>query len=275
MRKERPHKFYHDIVLIAVGVFVATPLLVTFLGGFKDQGELRANPLGLPSQPNFSNFGKILSEPDIWIYVGNSLLVAGLTVILTLIVASMAAYAFAQIRFFGSKMLMNYVLLGMMFPFATAILPLFVRLRDFGILNSYTGLILPQVAFGLGFSIILMHSFFKHLPPELWEAAQLDGCSYAGFFWKITLPLSTPIMATVGVFVLVQSWNNFLLPLVVLNDEALYTWPLGIMQFQGEYNTEWSLILAFVTLTLIPAILFFAFAQKYIVEGLTGGAIKG
>ncbi|MDE0589691.1 carbohydrate ABC transporter permease [Halocynthiibacter sp. C4] len=275
MRKERPHKFYHDIVLIAVGVFVATPLLVTFLGGFKDQGELRANPLGLPSQPNFSNFGKILSEPDIWIYVGNSLLVAGLTVILTLIVASMAAYAFAQIRFFGSKMLMNYVLLGMMFPFATAILPLFVRLRDFGILNSYTGLILPQVAFGLGFSIILMHSFFKHLPPELWEAAQLDGCSYAGFFWKITLPLSTPIMATVGVFVLVQSWNNFLLPLVVLNDEALYTWPLGIMQFQGEYNTEWSLILAFVTLTLIPAILFFAFAQKYIVEGLTGGAVKG
>ncbi|WP_226781326.1 carbohydrate ABC transporter permease [Oceaniglobus trochenteri] len=271
----RAHRLYHDLALVAVGIFVATPLLVTFLGGFKDQGELRANPFGLPSTLNLSNFAQILSQPDIWVYVGNSLVVAGMTVALTLIIGAMAAFAFAQIRFFGSRMLLNYVLLGMMFPFATAILPLFVRLRDFGLLNSYAGLVLPQVAFGLGFSILLMRSFFKQLPSELWEAAQIDGCSYAGFFWKVTLPLSTPILATVGVFVLVQSWNNFLLPLVVLNDESLYTWPIGIMQFQGEYNTEWSLILAFVTLTLIPAVIFFAFAQKYIVEGLTGGAVKG
>jgi raffinose/stachyose/melibiose transport system permease protein len=131
------------------------------------------------------------------------------------------------------------------------------------------------VAFGLGFSIVLLRGFFKQLPGELWEAARMDRCSYARFYWSITLPLSRPILATVAVFTLVSSWNNYLLPLVVLNRESAYTWPLGIMRFQGQYSTDWPLVLAFITVTILPAIIFFLLAQKHIVAGLTGGAVKG
>ena len=131
------------------------------------------------------------------------------------------------------------------------------------------------MAFGLGFSVVLMRGFFKQLPQDLWEAARVDGCGYARFYWSITLPLSRPILATVAVFTLVNSWNNYLLPLVVLNREEAYTWPLGIMQFQGQYATDWPLVLAYISVTILPAIFFFLLAQKHIVAGLTGGAVKG
>jgi raffinose/stachyose/melibiose transport system permease protein len=127
----------------------------------------------------------------------------------------------------------------------------------------------------LGFSIVLLRGFFKQLPGELWAAARMDRCSYARVDWSITLPLSRPILATVAVFTLVSSWNNYLLPLVVLNREDAYTWPLGIMRFQGQYSTDWPLVLAFITVTILPAIIFFLAAQKHIVAGLTGGAVKG
>ena len=152
---------------------------------------------------------------------------------------------------------------------------MFIKIRDFGLLDSAWGVILPQVAFGLGFSTVLLRGFFKQLPAELWEAARMDRCGYARFYLSITLPLSRPILATVAVFTLVSSWNNYLLPLVVLNREDAYTWPLGIMRFQGQYSTDWPLVLAFITVTILPAIIFFLAAQKHIVAGLTGGAVKG
>jgi raffinose/stachyose/melibiose transport system permease protein len=135
--------------------------------------------------------------------------------------------------------------------------------------------VLPQAAFSLGFAILLFRRFFKELPPSLLDAAMIDGCGYIRFFWHITLPLSRPILATVAVFVFVQSWNNYLLPLVVLNSDSMYPWPLGVMVFQGEFATQWNLVLAFITLTIIPAIIMFLLAQKYIVAGLTAGAVKG
>ena len=254
--------------------FVLIPLVATVLGGFKTLGELRVDPFGIPDQWLVGNYWAVLSDPWVWRIIFNSLIIAFFTVVLTLIMGAMAAYVFAQITFFGSRMLLSYILLGLLFPAATAILPLFIKIRDFGLLNSHLGIILPQVAFGLAFSVLLMRSFFRQLPRDLWEAARVDGCSYAKFFWRITLPLSTPILATVGVFALVQSWNNFLLPLIVMNDDTMYTWPLGIMQYQGEFSTEWNKVLAFITITLVPAIVFFVFAQRYIIAGLTGGAVK-
>jgi raffinose/stachyose/melibiose transport system permease protein len=171
--------------------------------------------------------------------------------------------------------MMSYLLAGLVFPFATAILPLFIKVRDFGLLDSYWAVILPQTAFGLSLSILLFKTFFEQLPKELFEAAYVEGCGYIRFFWRFTLPLSTPILATVGVFAFVQSWNNFLLPLVVINSRDLFTWPLGMMQFRGEFLVEWNRVLAFITLTILPAVVFFVAAQKYIVAGLTGGAVKG
>lgn len=262
-------------ILCVIASFVIAPLLATALGGFKTNAEIRTSAFGLPETWNFEFYNAIVSDPAFWRYLGNSLLISVSAVILTLLVGAAAAYVFAQIRFFGSRMLFSYLLLGLMFPFATAILPLFIQVRDIGLLDSYWSVILPQTAFGLSLAILLFRTFFEQLPRELFEAAYVDGCGYIRFFWRFTLPLSTPILATVGVFVFVQSWNNFLLPLVMLNSREAFTWPLGMMQFRGEFVTEWNRTLAFVTLTIMPAIVFFLAAQKYIVAGLTGGAVKG
>ncbi|MBP1857828.1 MULTISPECIES: carbohydrate ABC transporter permease [Rhizobium] len=262
-------------ILLIVVTFVLGPLTVAVFGGFKTNGELLASPFGLPSHWNTEFYSALLNDPGFWKYLGNSLIISLSTVVLTLIVAAAAAYVFAQIRFFGSRMMMSYLLAGLVFPFATAILPLFIKVRDFGLLDSYWAVILPQTAFGLSLSILLFKTFFEQLPKELFEAAYVEGCGYIRFFWRFTLPLSTPILATVGVFAFVQSWNNFLLPLVVINSRDLFTWPLGMMQFRGEFLVEWNRVLAFITLTILPAVVFFVAAQKYIVAGLTGGAVKG
>jgi raffinose/stachyose/melibiose transport system permease protein len=262
-------------VLMLVTAFVLGPMLVTFLGGFKSAGKLRTNPFGLPDVWQTEYFTAILNDAAFWRYLGNSLFISMMAVFLTLIVAGAAAYVFAQIRFFGAKSLQAYLFLGLVFPFATAILPLFIKVRDLGLLDSYWAVILPQTAFGLSLAILLFKTFFEQLPKELFEAAFVEGCGYIRFFWQFTLPLSTPILATVGTFVFVSSWNNFLLPLVVVNSRELYTWPLGMMQFRGEYVVEWNRTLAYITLTILPSVAFFLAAQKYIVAGLTGGAVKG
>ena len=262
-------------ILFLVAGLVLVPLLATVLGGFKSLGELRVNPFGLPAEWEWDNYWSILSGTRYWQLLLNSLAISVLTVVLTLAAASMAAFVFAHVRFFGSRFLLQYLLLGLMFPAATAILPLFIKIRDLGLLDTYWGVVLPQVAFGLGMSILLFRNFFRQLPAELFDAAQVDGCGYIRFFRYVTLPMSRPILAVVGVIVFVHSWNSYLLPLVVLNRDSIYPWPLGMMAYQGEYSTDWQLVLAFVTLTILPALVMFIVAQKYLVAGLTAGAVKG
>jgi raffinose/stachyose/melibiose transport system permease protein len=268
-------RLYKALFLAVVATFVVVPLLATVLGGFKSLGELRVNPFGLPQRWEWSNYADILLSKRYWELLRNSLIISALTVTLTLIVASMAAFAFAHVKFFGSTMLLGYLTLGLLFPAATAVLPLFIKVRDLGLLDTYFGVALPQVAFGLAMSILLLRRFFKDLPHELLEAALIDGCSYFNFFRYVTLPLSRPILATVGTIAFVNSWNAYLLPLVMLNSDSLYPWPLGIMVYQGEYSSEWHLILAFITLTILPTIIVFIIAQKHIIAGLTAGAVKG
>jgi raffinose/stachyose/melibiose transport system permease protein len=270
-----PTALYKALFLAAIATFVLMPLLATVLGGFKSLGELRVNPFGLPQHWEWSNYAGILVSERYWQLLGNSLIISTLTVTLTLIVASMAAFAFAHVTFFGSSMLLSYLTLGLLFPAATAVLPLFIKVRDLGLLDTYFGVALPQVAFSLAMSVLLLRRFFKDLPYELLEAALVDGCSYIKFFRYVTLPLSRPILATVGTITFVQSWNAYLLPLVMLNTDDRYPWPLGIMVYQGEYSSEWHLILAFITLTILPTIILFVLAQRHIVAGLTAGAVRG
>lgn len=262
------------LVLFAMAGLVVLPLVAVVLGGFKTLGDLRTAPFGLPETWETEIYAEILSSGTFWSYLGNSLYISLATVLLTLITGSMAAYVFSHVRFFGSSFLMSYLLLGLMFPFAAAIIPLFLKIRDAGLLDTPWGVILPQVAFGLGFAVLLFKTFFDELPEELFEAAQLDGCGYIRFFFYFTLPLATPVLATVATFVFATSWNNYLLPLVVLNSEDSYPWTVGMMQFRGEYIAQWNRILAFVALTTLPAIAFFLAAQRYIAGGLTAGAVK-
>jgi raffinose/stachyose/melibiose transport system permease protein len=269
------HPVLRYAILFFVSGIVLIPLLATVLGGFKSLGELRVNPFGLPSEWEWRNYWDILSGGRYWQLMGNSLVIAVLTVVLTVAASAMAAFVFVHVRFFGSTFLLNYLLLGLMFPAATAILPLFIKIRDLGLLDTYWGVVLPQVAFGLAQSILLFRNYFRQLPSDLFDAALIDGCGYFRFFWHIMVPLSRPILSTVAVIVFVHSWNSYLLPLVVLNREELYPWHLGIMVYQGEYSTDWHLVLAFITLTILPAVIMFFAAQKHIVAGLTAGSVKG
>src|SRR5918994_1063745 len=267
-RRFDPAPLYKVLFLTLDAAFVAGPLIATALGGFKSLGELRTNPFGLPQSWEWENYWGILASKRYWMLLRNSLIIASLSTFLTLVVAAMAGFVFAHLKFFGSRMLSEYLMLGLLFPAATAILPIFIKVRDLGLLDTYFGVVLPQVAFALAMSILLLRRFFKDLPDELLEAALVDGCSYVRFYRYVTLPLSLPIIATVGTIVFVHSWNSYLIPLVMLNSDSMYPWPVGIMVYQGEYSTEWHLILAFITLTILPTVVLFLFAQKYIVAGL-------
>jgi raffinose/stachyose/melibiose transport system permease protein len=290
---------YRLLALCVVAALVLIPLLATALGGFKSLGELRVNAFGLPEVWVWQNYWDILVPTSLqeaaawhdlsqwpaniaaigrhkyWQFLGNSLVIGGLTVLLTLAVSAPAAFAFAHLKFFGDRFLFNYLILGLTFPFATAILPLFIKIRDLGLLDTHWGIVLPQVAFGLAISVLLLRNAFRQLPNELVESALMDGCGYTRIFWSIILPLSRPILSTVAIIAFVTSWNNFLLPLVVLNTTRKYPWPMGLMEYQGEYMTAWQLVLAFITLTILPAIVMFILAQRHIVAGLTAGAVKG
>jgi raffinose/stachyose/melibiose transport system permease protein len=260
--------------LVALAGAVLVPLLATALNGFKELGDLQTHPFSLPEHWVWRNYGDILFSARYWQVLGNSLLISTLTVALTLAVASTAAFTFAHLKFFGDRFLLSYLQLGLLFPLATAILPLFIKIRDLGLLDSYWGIVLPQVAFSLAMAILLLRNAFRQLPGELLDAAMMDGCGYFRYYFFITLPLSGPILSTAAIISFVSSWNGYLLPLVVFNSERRYPWTLGLMAYQGQYSTSWQLVLAFVTLTILPAIVIFLFAQRWIVAGLTAGAVK-
>ncbi len=262
------------LVLFAVAGVVLVPIVSTALGGLKSIGELRTNPFGLPHEWLWENYVDVAGRQRVWQMLGNSLNIGLFTVALTLAVGAPAAFAFAHLKFYGEQMLFNYLVLGLTFPFATAILPLFLQIRDLNLLDTHWGIIIPQVAFGLASSVLLMRNAFRQIPDEVVEAALVDGASYARIFWSIILPLSLPILSTVAIISFVTSWNNYLLPLVVLNSPGNYPWPLGLMEFHSLYSTDWPKILTYITLTISPAIVVFLVAQKYIVAGLTAGAVK-
>jgi len=263
------------VSLFAIALFVIVPFWSSAIAGFKDIGELRTTPFGLPQSWDPKNFTEILYGGSFFRFLWNSLRIAAVTVLLTLVTSSMAAFALAHIKFFGRTSITSLFLIGLLFPFATAILPLFITIRNLGLLDNPLGVILPQVAFNLAFSILLFMTFFKDLPHELIDAAKMDRCNYLRIYWYIVLPLSLPILTTVAVFAFVGSWNNYLLPLVMLNNDSSFPWPLGVMQYQGQYITNWPKVLAFLTLTTLPALAFFLAAQRFIISGLTGGAVKG
>ena len=168
----------------------------------------------------------------------------------------------------------NLVTLGLLFPMSIAILPEYILLRQLHLLNLW-GVILPEIAFALAGDILILRGFFLAVPIELQDASYIDGCNDFGFFWKILLPLARPSLAAVAVLAMISSWNELFLPLVVLNEEKLYTLPLGTMQFSTEHGTDWTMVLAFVALSMIPTIIFYLFAEKQLISGLTAGAVKG
>jgi raffinose/stachyose/melibiose transport system permease protein len=273
-------RVYHALQYLICGIMIlviAVPLYISLLGGLKGMGQLRAEPVGLPHPYYWNQYGNMLNGKQgfFWREMANSVVVGVGTVAVVLVVGTFAGYALARLRFRLNKVLYGYFQLGLLFPLAVAILPLYVQLRTLHLLDTRVGVILPQAAFGLAMMIMLLRGFFKAIPDELEEAAALDGYGPFGFLFRIVVPLSTPILATVSVLTLVSSWNNFFTPLLVLNSQKRFTLPLGVMDFMGEHAADWNLILAFLTLAMVPAVVIYIVSQKYIVAGLAAGAIKG
>lgn len=263
------------VVAIGIAAIILIPLLAAVMGGFKTNAQLLANPFGIPDPLVTSNYTDVLTNPSFWRQLLNSTMVMLATSFGVVALASMVAFVFARVPFRGSRLLFGFFSLGLLFPITVAILPLYITLRDIGLVNSLWGIVIPQLAFALSANILILRNFFSAVPKELEEAASLDGITTFGFFWRILLPLVRPSLAAVFVLTMVASWNAFFLPLLVLNDEALYTLPLGIMQYKGQYASDWAKVLAFVSLALLPTVIFYLLAEKQIVEGLTAGAVKG
>ncbi|WP_093841672.1 carbohydrate ABC transporter permease [Streptomyces aidingensis] len=264
----------HALALILVAL-VLVPLLFAIIGGFKDTTQLSDNAFGLPDPWRPENYTDVLTAGDFWRQLFNSTLVALGTTVIVVIAGAMVAFVMARFSFRGREGFFTLFTVGLMFPPAVAILPLFVLLREMSLLDNPFGVILPQAAFGLPITIIILRGFFREVPHEVEEAAILDGCSPAGFFWRILMPMSRPALATVAVLSLVVSWNNYFLPLVVFTDPDWWTLPLGVQQFQGQYASDTAKVLAYLVLAMLPALGFFAIAERHLASGLTAGATKG
>ncbi|MBD8079880.1 carbohydrate ABC transporter permease [Cellulosimicrobium arenosum] len=263
----------YAIALVVVAVTVA-PVVYAVLGGFRSNAQLASEPVGLPDPWVLSNYTNVLTSDTFWRYALNSSVIALVTTAVVAVFGVMAAYPLARYRFRGREALFLVFTLGLLFPLTVAIIPLFLMVRDLQLNNTFWGVALPQAAFALPMTIVILRPFLMALPKELEEAALLDGTSRIGFFWRILLPLSGPGIVTVGVLAFVASWNAYLLPLLVLNDPGAKTLPLGVADFSSEHASDTAGVLAFTTLAMIPALIFFLALEKRIVNGLQG-AVKG
>jgi raffinose/stachyose/melibiose transport system permease protein len=274
LKKNLPRIFQY-IVLSIVVLIVIIPILMLIFGALKTRGEFMTRPYTLPIPPNWENFAKVLSIPTFWTMLLNSFLVMLATTSGVVIICSLAAFALSRMKFRGQNFIFNFLTLGLMFPVTIAILPVYLIVRQIGLTNNLWGVILIQTAFQLSIGIVILRGFFKSVPFDLQDAAYIDGCNAFGFFWRILLPLTRPALAAIASLTMVASWNDLLVPLVLLNNESLWTLPLGTMQFQGQYGVNLALVAAFVILSAVPAVIFYLFAERQIISGLTAGAIKG
>jgi raffinose/stachyose/melibiose transport system permease protein len=260
--------------MVVVAIFI--PIVMLIFAGLKTRGQAMTHPYTLPIPPQWNNFIYILrGASPFWVMLRNSLLVMAGTTCIVLVVCSLAAFVFARLQFRAKDITFNLLTLGLMFPINIAILPVFLVIRQMHLTDNLLGIILVQTAFQISGNILILRGFFVGIPSELQDASYMDGCNDLQFFYYILLPMARPALAAVAALTMIASWNDLLVPLVIINKEKLWTLPLGTMQFQGQYGQDISLVSAFVFLAAVPTLIFYLFAERQIVSGLTAGAIKG
>lgn len=263
------------VILILFALAAAGPLVWVVSTALKTTRDLAMSPLGLPTDPQWSNFPRAWQVGRFGTYFLNSIIVSVPIVVFVVMLSSLAGYAFARLRMRGATALFTMFLVGLMVPFQSIMIPLFYLLRDLGLLGTYWGMILPMTAFGLPLGIFLMRAFFVGLPGELSDAAKIDGCTELGVFWRVMLPLSAPGLSTLAVLQFILAWKEFLIPLLYLQREELRPVVLGLMFFRNEYTQNVPLTMAGTTLVMIPIVVAYVFLQRSFVRGLTAGAVKG
>jgi len=250
------------------------PVLVVALSAFKTTGEIYSTPFALPQSFNLDNIETIWRETNFPRYLANSLIVTAGSVATILTVATMAAYALARYTFRGNELIYMFFLAGLMLPLKLAIIPLFIQLTSLKLIDSRLGLVIVYTAMGLPSAVFIMTGYLRTLPKELEESARIDGASEARILWSVMLPLARPAMVIAGINNAVPIWNDFFFPLVFIQSDALKTLPQGLTVFMGEYNTEWGVLFAGLTLAALPITLVYIVLSRQFVAGMTQGAVK-
>jgi raffinose/stachyose/melibiose transport system permease protein len=271
MRAASPVVYFVSLVVIAL---MLGPVLYIIIGGFRTNSQITTDPAAMPNPWVWTNYLDVLTGGAFWTAVLNSTIVAVTTTVGVVVLGLMASYVLARYQFRGRGAMYALFAAGLMFPITVAITPLYIVVRDIGLINSLAGVILPQIAFALPTTIIIVVPFLRANPDEIQEAAFIDGCSRLGFFWRMVMPLAVPGVITVGILAFIGSWNSYLLPLFLLSDNAKFTLPLGVQAFSSQYSVDTAKVLAFTSLSMIPALAFFSLFERRIVGGLTG-AVKG
>jgi raffinose/stachyose/melibiose transport system permease protein len=263
------------LFLIILMLIILTPIVILIFGSLKTRGEMYTRPYTIPNPPRIENYVRVITQSTFWRLLLNSTIVMLGTTLGVLLVCSLAAFIFSHFNFRGKGLTYNFLTLGLMFPITVAIMPVYLVIRQLNLTDSLLAVVLVQTAFNISGNIIILRNFFSAIPRELEDAAYIDGCSAFDYFWRILLPLARPGLSAVAALTMIVSWNDLLTPLILLNDDSLWTLPLGTMQFQGQYGQDLALIAAFVTMAALPTIIFYLVAEKQIVSGLTAGAVKG
>ena len=262
------------IALLFVGVMIS-PVLYIVIGGFRTNSQITVDPAGWPHPWVGQNYIDVLKNGIFWRSFANSTIAALATTVGVVALGLMVSFVLARYSFRGRGALYTLFAAGLMFPMTVAITPLFILIRMFHLMNNLLGVILPGIAFALPVTVIILVPFLRAIPYEIQEAAEIDGCGRMGFFFRMVLPLSVPGVITVGILAFIGSWNGYLLPLYILNNQASQTLPLTVQTFaSGPYSADTAKILAFTSLAMLPALAFFSLFERRIVGGLTG-AVKG
>ena len=256
-------------ILGGYSLLVILPFVWMFAASVKTNREIFSDPFGWPDSPTWSNYATAWDQ-GVGTYFLNSLIITVVTVLLTIILSGLAAYGFARLRFKGRGLLYALMVAGYAVPVHTVLVPLYKMLDAAGMLDSYVGLVLPYVAFGIPFAVILLYAFLLEFPKELEEAARLDGCNRWQTLRHVVAPLSLPGISSVAIFIGVFTWNEFLLGLLILSSDGLKTLPVGLVAFQGAYASNWGALMAGVVLATVPLLILYAVLQKQFVRSLAG-----
>ncbi|MFP3124525.1 MULTISPECIES: carbohydrate ABC transporter permease [Bacillaceae] len=266
--------FILEIAAILIGLVFLVPFYYVVSNSLKSFSEILMNTSALPSVLQFKNYINAFQQMDYLKVFMNSLMITVASNILIVVFCSMAAYMLVRTKKKISNIIFMTFVAAMVIPFQSIMIPLVKVAGNFGLLNSLWGLIFMYLGFGSGMAIFLYHGFMKGIPVELEEAAIIDGCSPFGVFWRIVFPLLKPITVTIVILNSLWIWNDFLLPMLVLQDPELRTIPLATFFFFGQYTKQWDLALAALVISIIPLLIFFFSMQKHIIKGITSGSIK-
>ncbi len=263
------------IFLILLAVIYIVPLLWVLITSLKDDSTLMLSPWAMPAKIMWDNYEFAWTKGHLGTAMLNSLIVCSITLVVSMLFGSMAAFAIAKLRWKLSKLSLYYFLIGMMIPIHTILIPLFVQFSGWKMSNTLIGIIIPYITFSLPITIYIMVGFFEGIPNELFEAACIDGCSVYKMFGTVAIPLAKTGFMVTGLMSFVSNWNELLLAMVFISDEAKKTLPVSLTKFVGPYHTNYCQMFAAIMIAIVPTIIAYVAFANQIVEGLTAGAVKG